>query len=154
MKQKLLFLFLLSFSIVLAKPNEKKTTANPSIGILMSANNFGSAIFYTIKIKNIGEETLTNVFVTDPTNSIQFNFSTIATLEPGQEITNLEGSKFGFGFCYDQSQVMVHATASSTTMEISDLSSDPTAFDNNGLPGTYYNDLMTTSSYFIFVNGC
>ncbi len=153
MKQKLLFLFLLSFSIVLAKPNEKKTTANPSIGILMSANNFGSAIFYTIKIKNIGEETLTNVFVTDPTNSIQFNFSTIATLEPGQEITNLEGTKFGFGFCYDQSQVMVHATASSTTMEISDLSSDPTAFDNNGLPGTYYNDLMTTSSYFIFVNG-
>lgn len=152
MKQKLLFLFLLSFSLVTAKPLAI-TTANPAIGILMTANNFGTDIFYTISIKNIGEETLSNIYVTDPNNGIIFNFSPIIALAPGEEITNLEGYKFGSGICYDQSQVMVHATPSSTTTEITDLSSDPTAYDSNGLPGTYYNNLITTSSYFVFING-
>ncbi|MBP6556867.1 MAG: T9SS type A sorting domain-containing protein [Flavobacterium sp.] len=153
MKQKLLFLFFLTFSIVMAKPKEK-TTVNPAIGILMSATNFGTDIFYTISIKNIGEETLTNVFVTQGPNTfgMTFQFGTIATLAPGEEITGLMAQKFG-GACYDQSQVIVHATPSSTTTEITDLSSDPFGYDNNGLPGTYYNDLVTTSSYFVYING-
>lgn len=154
MKQKLLFLFLLSFSIVIAKPKEKNVMANPDIGILLSATNFGTDIFYTISIKNTGEETLTNVFVTEGPNTfgLIFQFGTIASLAPGQEITGLTAQKFG-GACYDQSQVIVHATPSSTTTEITDLSSDPFGYDNNGQPGSYYNDLVTTSSYFVFING-
>ncbi|NNT72102.1 T9SS type A sorting domain-containing protein [Flavobacterium sp. IMCC34852] len=153
MKQKLLFLFLLTFSIAIAKPKEK-TTVNPAIGILMSATNFGVDVFYNISIKNTGEETLTNVFVTQGPNTfgMTFWFGTIATLAPGEEITGLTAQKLGSG-CYDQSQVIVHATPSSTTTEITDLSSDPFGYDNNGLPGTYYNNLPTTSSYFVYVNG-
>ncbi len=153
MKQKLLFLFLLTFSIVMAKPKEK-TTVNPAIGILMSGTNFGTDIFYTISIKNIGEEILTNVYVTQGPNTfgMTFQFGTIASLAPGEEITGLMAQKNG-GACYDESQVIVHATPSSTTTEITDLSSDPFAYDINGLPGTYYNDLVTTSSYFVYING-
>lgn len=153
MKIKLLLLFLLTFATIIAKPKEK-TTVNPAIGILMSGTNFGGGVFYSISIKNIGEETLTNVFVTEGPNTfgMTFQFGTIASLAPGEEISGLTAQKFG-GSCYDESQVIVHATPSSTTTEITDFSSDPFAYNNNGLPGSYYDDFPTVSSFFVYING-
>lgn len=153
MKIKLLLLFLLTFSLALAGPRTKKATANPAIGILMSGFNSGGGIFFNISIKNIGEETLTNIYVTDPENIIFFDFATIATLEPGEEVINLQAFKYANGICFDQSQVIIHATSSSSSTEITDLSSDPTASDNYGQPGSYYNDLMTISSLFDLISG-
>ncbi len=155
MKQKLLLLAILSFTIGFAHP---KTTAtnNPSIGIMMTAMNVGNAVFFTISIKNTGEETLTNIYVTDenpnPTNGILFNFLTIDSLAPGEEVTNLQANKFG-AFCYDESQVKVHATAASSIPEITDLSSDPMGYDQNSLPGSYYNDFKTLSYFYSAVYG-
>lgn len=153
MKQKLLLLTLLSITIGFANP-KAKATANPAIGIMMTAINVGNAVFYTISIKNTGEETLTNVYVTDVQAfpPMQFNFSNIDTLAPGEEILNLQAAKFGT-FCFDQSQVMVHATAASSVLEITDLSSDPMGYDQNSLPGSYYNDFFTFSMFNSFVTG-
>jgi uncharacterized repeat protein (TIGR01451 family) len=155
MKQKLLLLALLSFVISFANP-KAKTTTNPAIGIMMSAINTGFQIIYNISIKNTGDEVLTNIYIQDwnPMNGqIQFDFSTIpSSLAPGEELTGLQAVKNGT-FCFDQSQVIVHATPSSSTTEITDLSSDPTGFDNNNLPGSYYNDFFTNSFYFNYVNG-
>jgi uncharacterized repeat protein (TIGR01451 family) len=153
MKQKLRLLILLSFTLGFASP-KTKVNPNPAIGITLTAYNVGNAIFYNINIKNTGDETLTNVYVTniDPTNLITFNFSTIASLAPGEEVLNLQGDKFGV-FCYDESQIMVHATAASSIPEITDLSSDPLRFDVNGLPGDYYNDFTTITNYYNFIIG-
>lgn len=153
MKIKLLLLFLLTFATIIAKPKEK-TAVNPAIGIMMSGNNFGGGVIYSISIKNIGEETLTNIFVTEgPTTfGMTFQFGTIASLAPGEEVTGLIAQKYGAG-CYDESQVIVHATSSSTSAEITDLSSDPFSYNNFGLPGSYYNDFPTTSSFFVYING-
>jgi hypothetical protein len=73
-------------------------------------------------------------------------------LAPGEEVLNLQGDKFGV-FCYDESQIMVHATAASSIPEITDLSSDPLRFDVNGLPGDYYNDFTTITNYYNFIIG-
>lgn len=153
MKQKLLVLTLLSFTIGFANPKAKATT-NPAIGITLTGYNVGNAIFFNINIKNTGEETLTNVYITDldPMNSIIFSFATIPTLAPGEEVLNLQANKFG-AFCFDQSQVMIHATAASSIPEITDVSSDPLRFDNNGLPGDYYNDFPTLTEYYNFIMG-
>lgn len=153
MKQKLLLLTLLSFTIGFANP-KAKATANPAIGITLTAYNVGNAIFYTINIKNTGEETLFNVYLTDvdPSNAIIFNVTSFPALAPGDELLNIPANKFGV-FCFDQSQVMVHATAASTSLEITDASSDPLVTDGNGIPGNYYNDFPTITNYYNFITG-
>ena len=57
MKQKLLLLVLLTFSIGFANP-KVKTTTNPAIGIMMYATNTGGMVIYNISIKNTGDEVL------------------------------------------------------------------------------------------------
>jgi uncharacterized repeat protein (TIGR01451 family) len=147
MKQKLLFLLLSAFTICFAKPKDK-TSGNPAIGIMMAANNFGSGIAYTISIKNTGDEPLSNVYVTSAFGpGIDFMFSTISTLAPGEEVTNLYAFK-NQPLCYDESMVMVQATVVATGLSIADLSSDPNNYYNSSL-GTYYNDFSTISSYYI-----
>ena len=155
MKQKLLLLFLLSFTIAFAIPKEK-LSVNPAIAIMMAGSSTGFGDFYyTIFIKNIGEETLTNIYVTQvgPNSGIIFDFGTIASLAPGEEVNNLQAHKFTSGDCSDVSQVMVHATPTSSSTEITDLSSDPLGYDNNGLSGSYYNDFFTISYLNIPVSG-
>lgn len=147
MKQILL---LLAIIITFASWGKEKNLANPSIGILLRGYPAGAAqTIFHISIKNTGEETLTNIYVTDNLlfgPPMQITFGPITSLAPGEEITNLEAYKFGFS-CYDQSQVTVHATTASST-EITDLSADPNAFFNPGVPGSYYNDLPTNTYYF------
>lgn len=141
-KQILLFIILLSF----ATWGKNKTVTNPSIGVLLyTYDTSQNEIFFYINIKNTGEETLTNIYVTDESTSpgIQFFFSPIVSLEPGEEIEFLNASKIGD--CYDESQIMVHATTSSNN-EITDLSADP--YDLiNGVLGSYYNDMITSTTY-------
>jgi hypothetical protein len=153
MKQKLLALTLLTLTLSFANP-KSRTAINPSIGIMMSAMNTGNEIVFNISIKNIGEETLTNinVFEANPVNGITFNFSTIASMAPGEEVTNLIAYKIG-SYCFFQSQVMVNATAASTNYPITDLSSDPNYYDNFYGQGTYYNDFFTYSNSFFYANG-
>lgn len=144
MKQKLLLIICL---ITLTSWG-KSTTVNPSIGITASAFASGPGIFlYSINIKNTGDETLTNVYVTDfivgPTS--QFSFSTFASLAPGEEITNLQALRSGY-LCFDQCQFQVHATTASNT-EITDLSSD--VFQG----GNYYNDSTNQISYELYIQG-
>jgi uncharacterized repeat protein (TIGR01451 family) len=139
MKQKLLSLLLLTFTIGFAKTNEVPPTG-PAIGIMSQSSWPGN---YQLSIKNTGTETLTNIYVTQSygDNPINFQFSTISSLAPGQQITNLIANSNAL--CFDQSQVMVHATTVAN-VEITDLSSD----SNNG--GTYYNDGITYAyAYFI-----
>ncbi len=153
MKQKLLALTLLTLTLSFANP-KSRTAINPSIGIMMSAMNTGNEVVLNISIKNIGEETLTNINVVEasPANGITFNFSTIASMAPGEEITNLIAYKIG-SFCFFQSQVMVIATAASTNYAITDLSSDPNYYDNFYGQGSYYNDFFTYNNSFFYANG-
>lgn len=127
----------------------KSTTANPSIGILLSSYPGGPGlIFFNISIKNTGGETLTNVYVTDDSTSsptMQFSFGPIASIAPGEEITNLHAMKFAY--CFDFSQVTVHATTTAS-IEITDLSADPYAYFNPGVLGSYYNDLPTLTNLY------
>ena len=137
----------LSFFSAIAKtlPNGYISTSNPAIGVkLSSQNNGGSYISLIISVKNIGDEPLTNIFFTQNTiGNVQIFLqqTTISNLAPGEEIQNIYVSSYQPN-CFDQCQIIVHATTP-TNIEITDLSSDPSNSDNNGLPGSYYNDLLT-----------
>jgi uncharacterized repeat protein (TIGR01451 family) len=151
MKQKLLFLLLLTFTIGFAKPS--KTSGNPSIGILLESNNFGSGITYTISIKNTGDEPLSNVTVIDAfASGMDLMFGPILTMAPGEEITNLYAFK-NQTVCFDEAMIMVQATVTSLGTIISDFSSDPIHYGPNNSLGTYYNDFTTNSYYFISAYG-
>lgn len=154
MKQKLLLFILLTISLGFAN-SKTKATANPAIGITMYGYNNGFQIDFFISIKNTGEETLTNIYVTDinPFIGTQFNFLPIESLAPGEEVTNLQAYRVQNISCFDQSQFMVHATAASSIDEITDLSSDPYGYDPNGLPGDYYNDFTTNTFFFNYIAG-
>ena len=154
MKQKLLSFLLLLTTLGFATPKTKNTTI-PSIGIMMSGNLYGQQVIFNIRIKNTGEETLTNIYVTevDPVSGISFSFSPIASLEPGQEILNLQAYKISPFPCFDQSQVKVHATPSSSATEITDLSSDINGTGTDGYTGSYYNDGPTNSYYSNYLYG-
>lgn len=146
MKQKLLLLLLLPLTIANATPKAKAIT-NPLIGVMMAANwNSGNMINFSIKIKNTGDEVLNNIYFTGDPN-IDFNGYFLPTLAPGEEITDINVFKYGGPFCFDLSQIMVHATPTSSSNEITDLSSDPNGYDINNLPGSYYNDIQTFSSF-------
>ncbi|WP_291132133.1 T9SS type A sorting domain-containing protein [Flavobacterium sp. UBA7682] len=155
MKQKLLFLFLLSFSLVIAKPN--KTVDGPAIGLKMTGGFGGgpSSIQFSFYIKNIGTETLTNIYITEApgTSPITYYFTPIASLAPGEEISYLYGHKDAM--CYDVSQTIVHATTTGGS-EITDLSSDPFQYETvngNFSYGSYYNDIPTSSYYQDYITG-
>jgi len=81
---------------------------NPAIGVMMSASNFGDPVYFSLSIKNIGDEALTNIYLTqaEGTFDIQFNFSPVALLAPGEEIF-LSAYKPTWSLCYDTSQVIV-----------------------------------------------
>ncbi len=149
MKQKLLLLAIL---ITFSSWGKEKNLANPSIGILLSGYPAGAGqIYFNISIKNTGEETLTNVYVMDVSPfgmPMQFMFGSIASIAPGEEVTGLQAIKYGT-YCYDQSQVLVHATTTAST-DITDLSADPYAWFNPGVLGSYYNDLPTDIYYVPF----
>lgn len=150
MKQKLLFLFLLTFSIVMAKPKEA-TVNGPAIGLKMTGMFDGpGGVQFSFYIKNIGTEILTNIYITEApgTTAITYYFTPITSLAPGQEISYLYGYKNNVN-CFDISQTIVHATTTNNT-EITDLSSDPLNYETvNGYPlyGSYYNDIPTTTYY-------
>lgn len=141
-KTVLLFLFIVSIS--LAKPVEKPT-ANPAIGLIMTGEFFfNGQVEFQFRIKNYGEETLTNIYVT---NTVPGDFieifsnltppaTSIASLQPGEEDTV---TFYGFkpALCFDSSQAMVHATTTANT-EITDLSDDD----------SYYEDDLTFTNYF------
>jgi uncharacterized repeat protein (TIGR01451 family) len=147
MKKIVLILLFCSSLTALAAPS--KTTLNPAIGVKMTGVNFdGNVILFQISIKNIGDEVLTTIFATDPFSTIQFQFAPITSLAPGEEINNLSAIKYGS--CFDQSQIMVHATTVANT-EITDLSADPNSLDNNNLPGSYYNNTWTNTFYNLYL---
>jgi uncharacterized repeat protein (TIGR01451 family) len=135
MMKKLLFLTLLFSTIFIA--NAKPPTG-PSIGLIMYQNPFfGNVAQFTFSIKNTGDETLTNIYVTNlAVNSSNVNIYTnpstvisIASLAPGEEnSTTFTGDKLFV--CFDQSQTMVHATTVGGS-EITDLSSDTSFFSDN-----------------------
>ena len=147
MKQKLLILLLLSFTLASAKTTQDPP-AGPSIGLIMYQNNYsGIFTFYAFKIKNLGTETLTHIYVDNlPVNSSNITIENelsgsteIASLAPGEEDTVSFWGYKSFT-CFDQSQAIVYATTLANT-QISDLSSD----DN------YYEDDFTYSmSYLSF----
>lgn len=146
MKQKLLLLAILISFASWGKSN----ATNPLIGITASCNAVGPGLFlYSINIKNTGEETLTNIYVTDNPDLVgpvtQFSFGTITSLVPGEEITNLQVSRSGY-LCFDQCQFQVHATTTDSS-EITDLSSD--LYQG----GDYYNDSINSTPYTLTIYG-
>jgi uncharacterized repeat protein (TIGR01451 family) len=146
MKQKLLLLTLLSFTIIsFAKPKENAVTG-PSIGLLMNGQFIGfQMINFEFSIKNTGDETLTNIQISPNTSNgtISFDFTSIPDLAPGEEITGLHGYKYGQ--CYDSSQTYISATTLSN-VQVTDLSADP----YNG--GNYYNNNYSYCYYFAYIN--
>lgn len=146
MKQKLLLLLLSICSISFAKPVEKPA-ANPAIGLIMIGQFQGNGFLsFEFRIKNYGEETLTNIYVSNllgnPYNiEIYSNPSTVTvipSLAPGQEdIVTFTG--FKNAYCFDQSQAMVTATTS-TGAEITDLSDNYSYYENN-LTYSYYQEM-------------
>jgi hypothetical protein len=145
MKQKLLFLLLLTFTIGFAKPKEK-VVSGPSIGLLMHGEFIDfTTIAFEFSIKNTGDETLTNIQISPntATGSISFDFISIPDLAPGEEITGLQGYKYGQ--CFDLCQTYISATTLSN-VEVTDLSADP----YNG--GNYYSNTNSYSYYYTYVN--
>lgn len=148
MKKTVLF-FLFIFSVSLAKPVEKPT-ANPAIGLIMTGEFFfNGQVQFQFHIKNYGEETLTNIYVTNTDPSFFVDIysnltppaTSIASLQPGEEdIVTFYG--FKPAMCFDSSQTMVHATTASNT-EITDLSDDDSYYENN----------FTTSLFFPYDYG-
>lgn len=148
MKQKLLFLLLFSFLVSFAKPMPDPT--GPAIAVIMYQSNLNPPyLFFNFKIKNIGTETLTHIYVDNlPVNSsnvtIEYNDPAvieIASLAPGEEDTV---TFWGYKqiMCFDQSQTIVYATTPANT-QIQDLSSN----------GNYYDDAPTYSYYPVYVDG-
>lgn len=123
--------------------NTKNTTTGPSIALRMQSqldyNN--SSIHFTFSIKNTGNETLTNIYITNElysqytdVNIYNSNGSIplvpIASLAPGQEDTvSFYGDKI-FNCPGDYSQTEVHAKTALGT-EIIDLSSWRSNYDND-----------------------
>lgn len=144
--KKTVLLFLFMFSISLAKPVEKPT-ANPAIGLIMTGQfTSNDVVTFEFRIKNYGEETLTNIYVT---NTDQGDFieifsnltppaTAIASLEPGEEDT-LTFYGYKPAFCTDSSQAIVYATTASNT-EITDLSDPESYYENNSTFSTYFVD--------------
>lgn len=143
MKKKLLLLLLFVFTLSLAKP-AVTSSANPAIGLIMIGQFQGNGnLTFQFQIKNYGEETLTNIYVTNlpstPFDIILFSNPSsvimIPSLAPGEEdLVTFTGYKNAY--CFDQSQAMVSAT-SSTAGTITDLSDD----------NSYYEDDFTYSFY-------
>jgi hypothetical protein len=140
-------LFLFISVISLAKPVEKPT-ANPAIGLIMTSQfYFNGQVNFQFHIKNYGEETLTNIYVTnvDPNNpyiNISNNLiggaTAIASLAPGEEdLVTFYGSRFAL--CFDQSQAKVYATTASNT-EITDLSDDYSYYENDFTISAYFSN--------------
>lgn len=143
MKQKLFYPLMLFMSICFAIP--KASATSPAIGVTLA--RIGPHYVMPnleVKIKNIGDEPLTNIYATEnpnaPFEGTYTFFNNIPILQPG-EVYIASISKENFS-CYDASQIMVHATTVNNT-EITDLSVDPNAYGNDGLPGSYYNDGWT-----------
>lgn len=141
--KKTILLFLFIFNISLAKTVEKPAT-NPAIGLIMIGEFYSNGyVEFQFHIKNYGEETLTDIYITNTASSSFIEIesflippaTSIASLEPGEEDTV---TFYGFknAICYDLSQAIVHATTASNT-EITDLS------DND----SYYEDDYTYSAY-------
>lgn len=149
MKQKLLAFLLFSFFVSFVNAKATPPTG-PSIALIMQQNyTNGNTAFFNFRIKNNGTETLTNVYVSNtPTNSSTINIytqigfpATIASLAPGEEVTNyFYGDKYFY--CFDQSQAIVYATTAANT-QISDLSSN----------GDYYSDDLTYSLNYAYAFG-
>jgi uncharacterized repeat protein (TIGR01451 family) len=135
-----------------------QTTSHPAIGLIMLSTFAAgpSGISYSFSIKNKGDETLTDIYVSNlPSNSsfgtfpflnIQnnqnssFPLAHITSLAPGQEDTyTFTGSSFQP--CSISNQAMVIATTSNGT-KIIDLS------DSNN----YYSNIPTTPIYAPFIN--
>ena len=149
MKQKLLFLLLFSFFVGFVNAKATPPTG-PSIALIMQQSySDGYTTYFNFSIKNNGTETVTNVYVSNtPTNSSNINIytqsgypATIASLAPGQEVTNYFYGNKTFN-CFDQSQAIVYATTAANT-QISDLSS----------PGDYYSDNLTYSFSYAYADG-
>lgn len=152
MRVKLLCLFLLTSFISLAKaPNNR--IDNPAIGVTLT-RIFGpfNPMQFSLSIKNIGDVPLTNIYATEnpdfPPGNYGF-FGSFQIIEPGQEI-NTTVLKFDNN-CFDISQIMIHATTPAN-IEITDLSADLYGYDSNGLPGSYYNDVVTYSQTMELIN--
>lgn len=144
MRNLYLLLFLLVNCIASAANINNYSNArnnNPAIGITMIGwYNSPSDLNFSISIKNLGDETLTNVSVANNPNvplpgDLLLMFGPIPSLAPGQEVTNLQAMKLGTQ-CIDYSQVIVSATTLGGGT-ISDFSS---AY-------SYYSDEVTYSQF-------
>lgn len=137
MKQTLLILLLFPFYLISATPKVNPPTG-PSIGLIMQQIfSFGNLANFRFTIKNTGDEVLTNIYVTNLSPNSSFvniytnptTVTVIASLAPGEENTTTFTGDKPFN-CFDQSQVMVHATTLAAT-EITDLSSDSSYYSDN-----------------------
>lgn len=143
MKQKVFFQLILLSSICLAIP--KASATSPAIGVTLARiGPYYMSPNLEVKIKNIGDEPLTNIYATEnpnaPSEGTYTFFNNIPILQPG-EVYTVAISKDNPS-CYDSSQIMIHATTIGN-IEITDLSADPFAYGSDGLPGSYYNDGWT-----------
>jgi uncharacterized repeat protein (TIGR01451 family) len=125
-----------------------QTTLHPAVGLLLQGFHFFDqfAVDYTFSIKNNGDDTLTDIYVSNlpinnPAYQIYNNLNIvnnqngslplvhIASLAPGQEDTyTFRGNEFQP--CFAQNQAMVIATTSFGT-KIADLSDQYSYYNNN-----------------------
>ena len=152
--KKLYFLVLLVCYNAFAKPfSETKTVAGPAIGLQLIGLP-GISINFMIKIKNIGDQPLTNIYV----ESVDVGFGGIniqsaqprISLEPGEEnVLNFTGSKYPIhGRCTDISYVKVYATTPDNTV-ITDFSSPNNYYSNNEtfMPVYYFTEFTVGNTY-------
>ena len=150
MRKFYLLLIALSTIGVVAKninPTPKKAI-NPSIGVTLVTTSFDqNYINFKISVKNIGEETLTDIFISNEMGIMVWGATTagdtIPSMAPGEEIYYAFYGQKSF-YCSDVSQITVHAT-SPTIGEILDLSSS--------YPGDYYTDEMTYTFNYDVLSG-
>ncbi len=154
MKKNLLLALLCFINLTFANTSEKPVTG-PSIGVILitSSGPVGSSAFFNIRIKNTGDEPLTNIYLTNSGGFMPVNVQgiTIPNLNPGEEFYTNTFSNFIFS-CPNQSfysQIIVHATTPSS-QEIIDMSSQYSFYSNDPTISNSYPDniqLSRISSY-------
>ncbi len=153
MKKTLLCSFLLVCFIGFSKNPPVKATSNPAIGIKMSSQYLPGLpeIQLSFTVKNIGEETINSIEVSlnpQVSSAGVINNVYIMTMAPGEESITYNITKFGSDPCFDITQLIVQGWAENN-VQVGDLSADIYGFDNNQLPGSYYNDIVNFTSNFV-----
>ncbi|PKP16752.1 MAG: hypothetical protein CVU07_05885, partial [Bacteroidetes bacterium HGW-Bacteroidetes-23] len=138
MKKILLFVFIALFSFANAKDNIGSIN-EPRIGILLVYEDG----FAKVRVKNLGDEVLTNINIYSYTQDVTFDYYNIETLQIGEE-TSILVLNIIFNYYYCEMDIIALVDAETEFGEyIYDYSADPGSYSNPNYANFYETDSST-----------